>query len=312
MINLLALRFDRLLKIKWRGRICYPNKPSSKAFGFSEREIQWLANLDMRSNPPDIVVQPASSPSYRWVRRLSKDVSAEGGMITGDPDNSEPCFWGHRERLRIQFLAGGQKLLPEYEMLELFLFNPAGRVNVKSLAKRLLVEFGDLNGVVAASRYRLLKVNGTTPEIYLQLRIVEAFAQRMGQAKVLKHDVVTCWDDLIKYCRTSMAHRDTEQFRMLFLNCKNVIVSDEVQAVGTVDHVAVYPREVAKRALELNASAIIMVHNHPSGDPTPSRQDIEMTQSVEMACRSIGVIIHDHVIIGKGQEFSFKLEGLLY
>jgi DNA repair protein RadC len=167
-----------------------------------------------------------------------------------------------------------------------------------------------LNGVVAASEHRLLKVEGATHKVYLQLRIAEAFAQRMGQAKVLRREAVSSWDDLISYCRTSMAHRETEQFRILFLDRKNVIIADEEQAKGTVDHVPVYPREVAKRALELNASAIIMVHNHPSGDPTPSRQDITMTDSVAAACDSIGVTIHDHVIIGKEREFSFKTEGL--
>lgn len=231
-------------------------------------------------------------------------------MVMDDRGNLVPHYWGHRERLRNRFLAGGHKPMPEYEILELLLFNAIERIDVKPLAKRLLAEFGDLNGVVAASEHRLLKVDGATTKVYLQLRIAEAFAQRMGQAKILKREVVTSWDDLITYCRTSMAHKETEQFRMLFLDRKNVIVADEAQAEGTVDHVPVYPREVAKRALELNASAVIMVHNHPSGDPTPSRQDIEMTEAVNMACQSIGVTIHDHVIIGKNLEFSFKSEGL--
>lgn len=310
MTNPLAFGFDRLLKLKTAGRKSYAQKPSSGMSGFSEEAMRGLADLDARSAPPDAVLQPATAPSYKRTRRLSKDASAGGGMVMDDRGNLVPHYWGHRERLRNRFLAGGHKPMPEYEILELLLFNAIERIDVKPLAKRLLAEFGDLNGVVAASEHRLLKVDGATTKVYLQLRIAEAFAQRMGQAKILKREVVTSWDDLITYCRTSMAHKETEQFRMLFLDRKNVIVADEAQAEGTVDHVPVYPREVAKRALELNASAVIMVHNHPSGDPTPSRQDIEMTEAVNMACQSIGVTIHDHVIIGKNLEFSFKSEGL--
>lgn len=310
MTNPLAAGFDRLMKLKAAGRKSYAQQPSSGSSGFSEEALRGLADLDARSAPPDAILHPVTAPSYKRTRRLSKDASAGGGMVMDDRGNLVPHYWGHRERLRNRFLAGGHKPMPEYEILELLLFNAIERIDVKPLAKRLLAEFGDLNGVIAASEHRLLKVDGATPKVYLQLRIAEAFAQRMGQAKVLKREVVSSWDDLITYCRTSMAHRETEQFRMLFLDRKNVIVADEAQAEGTVDHVPVYPREVAKRALELNASAVIMVHNHPSGDPTPSRQDIEMTEAVNMACKSIGVTIHDHVIIGKNQEFSFKSEGL--
>ena len=150
---------------------------------------------------------------------------------------------------------------------------------MKPLAKALLAAFGDLNGVVAASEHRLLEVPGTTPKVWLQLRIVEAFAHRMARAKVIRRSVISSWDELMAYCRTVMAYRDTEQFRILFLDRKNVLIADEAQAKGTVDHVPVYPREVAKRALELNASALILVHNHPSGDPTPSDADVAMTEA---------------------------------
>ena len=171
--------------------------------------------------------------------------------------------------------------MPEYELLELVLFNAIERIDVKPLAKALLADFGDLNGVVAASEHRLMQVPGATPKVYLQLRIVEAFAHRMARAKVIQRSVISSWDELMRYCRTVMAYRDTEQFRILFLDRKNVLIADEPQAKGTVDHVPVYPREVAKRALELNASALILVHNHPSGDPTPSDADIAMTEQID-------------------------------
>ncbi len=201
--------------------------------------------------------------------------------------------------------------MPEYELLELMLFNAIPRIDVKPLAKRLLAAFGDLNGVIAASEHRLLQVEGATDRVFYHLRLAEAFAHRMGQAKVLQRDVVSSWDDLVTYCRTVMAHRDTEQFRILYLNKRNVLIADEATATGTVDHVPVYPREVAKRSLELNATAIILVHNHPSGDPTPSADDIEVTAQVMLACDAIGVVVHDHVIIGKDRETSFKSERLI-
>jgi DNA repair protein RadC len=164
---------------------------------------------------------------------------------------------------------------------------------------------------VAASEHRLLQVPGTTDKVYLQLKVIEAVAHRMARAKVMERSVISSWEALMTYCRTVMAYRDTEQFRILFLDRKNVLIADEAQAKGTVDHVPVYPREVAKRALEINASAIILVHNHPSGDPTPSQADISMTEQIDMACGAIGVVVHDHVVIGKGREASFKALGLL-
>jgi len=157
----------------------------------------------------------------------------------------------------------------------------------------------------------LMKVSGVTPKVYLQLRILEALVHRMARAKVFQRSVISSWSDLMSYCRTVMAYRDTEQFRVLFLDRKNVLIADEPQAKGTVDHVPVYPREVAKRALELNASALILVHNHPSGDPTPSESDIAMTGQIELACQAIGVALHDHVVIGKGAEASFRTLGLI-
>lgn len=279
--------------------------------GFSEQALKGLADLDARSPPPGVVPEPAFTRNYQRNARLNPDMAAGGGLVVGDDGERRPHYWGHRERLRTRFLKGGHTPMPEYELLELLLFNAIPRIDVKPLAKRLLAEFGDLNGVVAASEHRVSQVEGATDKVYLQLRIADAFAKRMAQAKILEREVVSSWDALIAYCRTAMAHRETEQFRILFLDRKNVIIADEEQAPGTVNHVPVYPREVAKRALELNASALILVHNHPSGDPTPSGPDIEMTEQVYQACLTIGVTIHDHVIIGKQDEVSFRDRGLL-
>jgi len=279
--------------------------------GFSDEALRGLDDLEARIPPPEAVTAPAYKRKFRPTDRLSEAAAAGGGLITDEKGAVRPHYWGHRERLRTRFLSGGHKAMPDYELLELLLFNAIPKIDVKPLAKRLLAAFGDLNGVVAASEHRLLQVKGANQKVYLQLRIAEAFAHRMAQAKVLQREVVSSWDALIAYCRTTMAHRDTEQFRILFLDRKNILIADEEQAAGTVDHVPVYPREVAKRSLELSASAIILVHNHPSGDPTPSPQDIEMTNRIMDACGAIDVTVHDHVIIGKDRELSFRAEGLV-
>ena len=156
-----------------------------------------------------------------------------------------------------------------------------------------------------------MEVSGVNRATALDLKIVEAAAQRLSRARLLNNPTLSSWDALLDYCHTTMAHRDTEQFRILFLNLKNMLIADEPQAKGTVDHVPVYPREVVKRALELNASALILVHNHPSGDPTPSDSDIQMTTQIEQAARTLSIVVHDHLIIGQGREFSFRSEGYL-
>lgn len=279
--------------------------------GLSDAAMRGLMDLDARIPPPDADPRPAFSSNYADRTRLHEDHSAGGGLVTDADGTKRPHYWGHRERLRNRFLSGGHAPMPEYELLELMLFNAIGRIDVKPLAKRLLAAFGDLNGVIAASEHRLLQIDGATPRVYYHLRLMEAFAHRMGQAKVLQRDVVSSWDDLVAYCRTVMAHRETEQFRILYLNRRNVLIADEAAGNGTVDHVPVYPREVAKRSLELNATAIILVHNHPSGDPTPSEADIEVTAQVQLACDAIGVVVHDHVIIGKDRETSFRADLLM-
>ncbi len=217
----------------------------------------------------------------------------------------------HRKRLRTRFMEGGANAMPDYELLELVLFRAIPRQDVKPLAHMLMTEFGDFNRVVSAPQDRLRAIKGIGDAVVCELKIIEAAAQRLARAKVLNKQVLSSWDALLDYCHTTMAHRETEQFRVLFLDRKNVLIADEEQAKGTVDHVPVYPREVAKRALELNASALILVHNHPSGDPTPSQSDIDMTAQIEMACSALGLTLHDHLIVGKSRELSFKSAGYI-
>ena len=217
----------------------------------------------------------------------------------------------HRKRLRERFMAGGAAALPDYEMLELVLFRAIPRQDVKPLARRLIDRFVDFNGVISASPARLAETDGVGEAVICELKIIEAAAQRLARARVMRRQVISSWDALLDYCHTVMAHRETEHFRVLYLDKKNALIADEEQARGTVDHVPVYPREVVKRALELNASALILVHNHPSGDPTPSDADILLTGQIGSAAEVLGLILHDHLIIGKSRELSFRASGLI-
>ncbi|KNG93336.1 RadC family protein [Pseudaestuariivita atlantica] len=217
----------------------------------------------------------------------------------------------HRKRLRERFLTGGADAMPDYELLELVLFRAIPRQDVKPLARRLLEVFGDFNRVLSAPAARLSDVDGVGEAVITELKIVEAAAHRLSRARVMQRHVLSSWDALVDYCHTTMAHRDTEQFRVLYLDRKNVLIADEAQGQGTVDHVPVYPREVVKRALEVNASALILVHNHPSGDPTPSSDDIAMTSQIVAAAEALRITVHDHLIVGKSRELSFRSEGLL-
>ena len=201
--------------------------------------------------------------------------------------------------------------MPDYELLELILFRALARGDTKPLAKRLLTAFGDLNRVMAASHARIKDVKGAGQAVVEQLKIMEAVAHRMARAQVIQKPILSSWDSLLGYLQTAMAHQQIEQFRVLYLDRKNVLIADEEQGKGTVDHVPVYPREVVKRALELNASALILVHNHPSGDPSPSDADIEMTYAIRDAAQVLGIVLHDHLIIGKATELSFRSQGLL-
>ena len=227
------------------------------------------------------------------------------------PLPNKPHFVSHRQRLRDRFMKAGTVALADYELLELLLFRAIPRRDVKPLAKHLLAEFGDFNHVISAPVTRLLGVSGVGVAVVQELKIVEATAHRLAQVRVLGRDALTSWDSLMTYCKIAMAHCPNERFRVLYLDRKNILIADEEQAKGTVDHVPVYPREVAKRALELNASALILVHNHPSGDPTPSPADIAMTKRINAAVNALGITLHDHVVVGKGTEASFRSLGLL-
>ncbi len=217
----------------------------------------------------------------------------------------------HRQRLRDRFTTGGAEAVPDYEMLELVLFRAIPRRDVKPLARALLDRFGDFARVLSAPRARLLEVAGIGDAVICELKIVEAAAQRLARGRVMDRPVVSSWEALLAYCHAALSHKEVEEFRVLFLDRKNVLIADEAQARGTVDHVPVYPREVIKRALDLNASALILVHNHPSGDPAPSEADIAMTDEIARAGAPLGVVLHDHLVIGKSREWSFRAEGLI-
>jgi DNA repair protein RadC len=235
--------------------------------------------------------------------------------MSGDEDIAEshpglaeadPHYYGHRERLRARFREAGADAVTDYEMLELVLFRAVPRRDVKPLAKMLIAKFGSFAEVISAPVPRLAEVKGLSDAAITELKVVQASASRLARGKVKQRVALSSWSTVLDYCRTAMAFADKEQFRILFLDKRNQIIADELQQVGTVDHTPVYPREVLKRALELSATAIILVHNHPSGDPTPSRADIQMTQSIVEVARPLGISVHDHIIVGKEGHASFK------
>jgi len=227
------------------------------------------------------------------------------------PVDDAPHYLGHRERLRQRFLAGGAEAMPDYELLELVLFAALPRRDVKPLAKELIAQFGSFAEVISAPRERLLEVEGVSDAAAAQLKIVDAAALRLAKSKVIGRPALASWNALIDYCAAAMARSQREEFRVLFLDRRNVLIADEVQSTGTIDHTPVYPREIVKRALELSAAAIILVHNHPSGDPAPSRADIAMTREVADAAKALKIVVHDHVIVGRNGHSSFKTLGLL-
>ncbi|WP_242534823.1 RadC family protein [Roseococcus suduntuyensis] len=218
---------------------------------------------------------------------------------------------GHRARMRDKLLTRGPDALADYELLEMLLFLAMPKGDTKPLAKALINRFGSFAQVLAAPQQALMDARGLGPHSVAALKLVQASALRMARAEVMDAPVLNKWDLLMDYLKLVMAREKTEQFRILFLDSKNRLIADEAQARGTVNHTPVYPREVVKRALELHATALILVHNHPSGDPTPSRADIEMTREVKAAGEILSIAVHDHLIIGNGEVLSFRREGLL-
>jgi DNA repair protein RadC len=227
------------------------------------------------------------------------------------PPPPKPHYHGHRERLRQRLLRGGTEPLEDYELLELVLQAAQTRRDTKPIAKALLARFGSLGGVLGAPPEELRAVAGMGDVSAVQIKATHAVVARMLREEVKKQPVLSSWKQVIDYVRAAMAHERTEQFRILFLDKKNILLRDEVQQRGTVDHAPVYPREVVKRALELGASALILVHNHPSGDPTPSRADIDMTKDVQKAAAALGLAVHDHIVIGRRGHASLKTLGLM-
>jgi DNA repair protein RadC len=235
-----------------------------------------------------------------------------GRLFAPAPSVAAPSHQlGHRERLRERFVEGGAAAMPDYELMELALFAAIPRRDVKPLAKQLIAQFGGFAEAIAAPRARLLEMDGIGEGVVTQLKIIEAAALRLARTQMLNKPALSSWAALIDYCTAAMARSPHEEFRVLFLDRKNILIADEVQTRGTIDHTPVYPREIVKRALELGASAVILVHNHPSGDPTPSRADIEMTREVSAAAKALKIAVHDHLVIGRSGHASFKALGLL-
>lgn len=231
-------------------------------------------------------------------------------MADAQPKDDKPHYTGHRDRLRQRFLAGPDAL-PDYELLELILFMAIPRRDVKPIAKQLIARFGSFSGVVNASIADLSGVTGISENTAIAIKAIQAGALRMMKQDVIGRPVLNSWQRLMDYLHATMAHEQKEHFRLLFLNKKNELIADEVQQSGTVDHTPAYPREIMKRALELSATALILVHNHPSGDPTPSQADVDMTNAIIAAAQPFSIVIHDHLIVSKTDIVSFKTLGLI-
>jgi DNA repair protein RadC len=225
---------------------------------------------------------------------------------TPAPTPEAPHYHGHRDRLRARFADNGAASLADYELLELILFRSIPRRDVKPLAKELLRRFGTFAEVLGAPVGRLREVAGLGEGAALDLKILEAAAQRLTRGAVAKRPVLSSWTAVLEYCRAAMAFADTESFRILFLDKRNALIADEVQGTGTVDHTPVYPREIVRRALELSSTALILVHNHPSGDPTPSQADIRMTKEIVTVAKPLGISVHDHIIVSRDGHTSFR------
>jgi DNA repair protein RadC len=227
------------------------------------------------------------------------------------PAEPAPHYHGHRQRLRQRFLAAGSEAVSDYELIELVLFRAIPQRDLKPLAKELIAKFGSFAEAISAPPERLREVKGLGEAAITELKVVQAAATRLARGEVKQRPVLSSWGNVLDYCRAAMAFADKEQLRVLFLDKRNQLIADELQQTGTVDHTPVYPRELVKRALELSATAIVLVHNHPSGDPAPSRADIEMTQAIIAIARPLGIAVHDHLIVGKDGHASLKAMKLI-
>ena len=229
-----------------------------------------------------------------------------GRRVSDDEPPAPPHYLGHRDRLRARFLSAGDGALGDYELLELLLFRSIPRRDVKPLAKALISRFGSFAEVLAAPRERLAEIEGIGEGVVGDLKVVEAAGRRLARGAVAKRQVLGSWSAVLEYCRAAMAFAEREQFRLLFLDKRNALIADELQQSGTVDHTPVYPREVVRRALELSATALILVHNHPSGDTTPSAADVRMTRDIADVAKPLGIVVHDHIIVGRDGHASLK------
>jgi DNA repair protein RadC len=239
------------------------------------------------------------------------DVGPQPDVWTGAQKRvAAPHFVGHRDRLRDRAKAAFGAL-PDYELLELLLFRSIPRGDVKPLAKALVARFGSLAAVLAASPEALKTVKGVGDSVALDLCLVQETALRIGREKAARRTVISSWSALLDYVRLALGNEPREQFRVIFLDKKNQLILDEIMNQGTVDHAPVYPREVMRRALEVSAASLILVHNHPSGDPTPSAADVDMTRQIVNAARTLNITIHDHLVVGRYGVASFKALGLM-
>ncbi len=236
------------------------------------------------------------------MKKAADAASSEGSGLR----DSAPHYHGHRQRLRDRFMDAGEAALADYEMLELLLFRAIARRDVKPLAKALIARFGSYAETVAARPERLREVEGLSEAAIVEIKLVEAAAKRLARGALHKRPVLSSFMEVLDYCRTAMAFAEREEFRILFLDKRNALIADEVQGVGTIDHTPVYPREIVRRALELGSSALILAHNHPSGDPTPSAADIRMTKDIAAIAQPFGITVHDHLIVGRHGHSSFR------
>ncbi len=244
--------------------------------------------------------------------RQRKQFSDQLSLIApDDPEAAALGTEGHRARMRARLLGAGPDALADYELLEMVLFLALPRRDTKPIAKALLDRFGSFAAAIAAPLNDLRAVEGMGEAGAAALKTVQAAALRLARAEVMDRPVLGNWDRLMDYLTAAMARERIEQFRVLFMDTRNRLIADEAQSRGTVNHTPVYPREVVRRALELQATALILVHNHPSGDPTPSQDDIAMTREVNNAARALGITLHDHIIVGNGAWLSFRRQGLL-